>query len=351
MNLVDKSEVEDRLVSDTENRQELTGRDIKELITSVTVASERCGFEVFVITKSEPCLKKIAFYEDSDNNLRLKLKQSILNTLSSKYNAEDAEYVSADRIADKQKKFYIIETSDDYDPLGVLKTEATAGVFNKADISDVRGIAFSIRNGGKQLWAYQHLWPIMVPNKSKRNFMARLISQENEDVFEEFVDPIIAFSEKIDLLIIDKYIITSDYKLLQNSFGFQDYICVRADKAIQTVADKGIVANIEKLRDYVQRGNGTLKYAKKMMRIKDSKVLEMEPEQLWENIHKSNRWNGKIKEEEGKFVLNHFSDVENLIDLLDERYTRSDITGTEYDTDVKEVAEAVELTGGNQHDN
>lgn len=72
-----------------------------------------------------------------------------------------------------------------------------------------------------------------------------------------------------------------------------------------------------------------------MMRITDSKVLKMEPEKLWENIHKSNRWNGKIREEEGKFVLNHYTDVEKLIDLLDERYTRSDITDIEYDTDVK----------------
>ena len=329
---------------DAERRQELTGKDIKELITSMTAAPEKCGFEVFVITKSEPRLKKMGFYEGENNNLRLKLKTSILNILSSKYNVEDAMYVPADRIADEQRKFYIIETGDDYNPLGVLKT--AAGGFNKVDTSDASGIAFSIRMGDKQLWAYQHLWAIMVPNKSKKNFMARLVSKETGDVFEELADPVFTIAEKIDLLIIGDYIITSDYKLLQNSFGFQDYIRIRADRTIQAVTDKGIVANVEKLRDYVQRGNGKLTYAKKMMRITDSKVLKMESEKLWENIHKSNRWNGKIKEERGQFILERYSDVENLIDLLDERYTRSDITDTEYDTDVKQVAEPVELTGG-----
>ena len=54
-------EVEDRLMSDVENRQELTGNDIKELIASMTAAPEKCGFEVFVITKSEPRLKKMGF--------------------------------------------------------------------------------------------------------------------------------------------------------------------------------------------------------------------------------------------------------------------------------------------------
>ena len=72
----------------------------------------------------------------------------------------------------------------------------------------------------------------------------------------------------------------------------------------------------------------------------------MEPAKLWENIHRSTRWNGKIKEENGQFVLDTYVQVENLIDLLDERYTRSDITGEEYDTEVKQLAEPV--TGGTQ---
>ena len=245
--------------------------------------------------------------------------------------------MSADRIADEQRKFYIIPTSERYDPLSVLKT--TAGVFSKQDLGDATGIAFSVRYGEKHLWAYQHLWSIMVPNKSRKNFMAKFISGTEGDAFEEMTDPILSFAEKIDLLVIDDYIVASDYKLLQNSFGFQDYIRLRADKTIEVVEGKGIVANVDKLRDYVQRGNGKPRYAKKMMRITNSRVLKMEPDKLWRNIHKSTRWNGKIREENGRFVLDHYSDVENLIDLLDERYTRSEITDTEYDTYVKQEAE------------
>lgn len=331
-------------MADAETRQELTGQEIKNLISTITATPRMCGFEVYVITKSEPRLKKMGFVESGADNLRQKLKDTILKILSEKYNAADADYVSADRIADEQRKFYIISTSENYDPLSVLKT--TPGTFSKNDIGDATGIAFSVRHGEKHLWAYQHLWSIMVPNKSKKNWMARLVSGTQGDVFEEMTDPIITFAEKIDLLVIDDHIIASDYKLLQNSFGFQDYIRIRADKTIDAVNAKGIVANVDKLRDYVQRGNGKPKYAKKMMRITDSKVLKMEPARLWENIHRSTRWNGKIKEENGKFVLDTYTQVEDLIDLLDERYTRSDITDTEYDTDVKQVAEPV--AGGTQ---
>ena len=103
----------------------------------------------------------------------------------------------------------------------------------------------------------------------------------------------------------------------------------------------GIVANVEKLTDYVQRGDGKPKYAKKMMRIMDSKVLKMDTDELFDNIHKSSRWNGKLKEKNGQFILENYVQVELLIDLLDERYTKSEITGVEYDTDVKMLAKPV----------
>ena len=37
-----------------------------------------------------------------------------------------------------------------------------------------------------------------------------------------------------------------------------------------------------------------------------------------------------------------FSDVENIIDLFTERYTKSDVTGQKYDTSVKDKAEPIE---------
>ena len=53
-------------------------------------------------------------------------------------------------------------------------------------------------------------------------------------------------------------------------------------------------------------------------------------------------WKDKFEEnQEGLIVLNTYQQVEDLIDLLDERYTRSDVTNQEYDTDVKRVAKPV----------
>ena len=97
--------------------------------------------------------------------------------------------------------------------------------------------------------------------------------EKRGDVFTTLTDPILTIAKKIDFLIIDGKIIASDHKLLQQHFGFQDYIRIRATRTISIVAEKGFVQNIEKMTEYCDRGNGKPKYAKKMMRIADSKVL------------------------------------------------------------------------------
>lgn len=315
---------------------------MKDTISFFAESTEKCGLEVYIVTKSSPRLKRMNLYEGAPGEVKLYsvLKDTVIDILRERYLSEDAEYVSADQIADNQHKFYIINQSDEYRPFDFITGET--GVFSKVDIKDAEGVIFKVQREGKALWAYQHLWAMMIPNKTSKGIMARLLSiDKQKDVFTALTDPILTISKKIDFIILDGQIVASDHKLLQQHFGFQDYIRIRAAKTISIVAEKGFVQNIEKMTEYCDRGNGKPKYAKKMMRIADSKVLRMPVERMMENIHRSKRWNGMIPEENGMFVLSTFAHVESLIDLLDERYTRSDITDEEYDTDVKKVAEPI----------
>ena len=80
-----------------------------------------------------------------------------------------------------------------------------------------------------------------------------------------------------------------------------------------------------------------------MLRIKNSKVLRMSKEELFTKITTLPRWQGKfeIDETDHTIKLKNYGQVENLIDLLDERYTRSDVTDEEYDTRAKKWVAAV----------
>lgn len=165
---------------------------------------------------------------------------------------------------------------------------------------------------------------------------------ENKIVFEEQRENLLTIAKKIDIIVMNNHLITSNTTLLQKYFGFQDYVYQTAQQTIQCIVQKNLVKNTEKLAEYISRGKS--KYAKKMMRIGSSKVFDLTQEQLINKINTLPRWQGKFNfnQDTNEIVLNTYKEVENLIDLFDERYTRSDVTDTEYDTDVKSVAKSTQ---------
>lgn len=158
---------------------------------------------------------------------------------------------------------------------------------------------------------------------------------QDGDVFTELKEPLLMISRRIDLLLIGDEMITDDIQFLQKNFGFRIYIENTAAQAVAKVQGLGLVTNSEKLEAYIRRSKPV--YAKKMMRIRNSRVLQKTAEELYQSVTTLPRWKGKFEVDETSrtIVLRTFEHVENLIDLLDERYTRSDVTGEEYDTGVK----------------
>lgn len=183
--------------------------------------------------------------------------------------------------------------------------------------------------------AYQYFWPNAIPNRKGLAF--HVIPQD--DVFTELKKPILAISQKVDLLIIDNNIITNDINLLQTHYDFEHYIRVSARSVASEITTLSLVSNMDKVAGYISRSK--LTYAKKMLRIKNSKVLTKSKEELYLKITTLPRWSGKfdLDEETHTIVLRNYGQVENLIDLLDERYTRSDVTDEEYDTSAKKWVE------------
>ena len=322
----------------------LTSERIKKILQKAVQDKNNCGFAAYIVAKTDSKLRKMIFDEEKFNSGNYKhiVRDAILNVISEKYLAEETEFASGANVADNQKKYYIIAQSEEYRPFDYLDVQVEdIPEFKFDQIDDASGIIFWFRIEENEFWVYQHLWSIMVPNKKKTNLLSRLQKYENHDYFIEQKEPLITIATKVDVLIMQNYIITSNIGLMQKSFGFQDFIVATADKSVERVMNKALVANPEKLKEYINRGK-TTKYAKKMMRIANSKVLDLSNEKLMERVHTLERWKDKFEENgEGQIVLNTFQQVEYLIDLLDERYTRSDVTNQEYDTDVKQVAEPI----------
>lgn len=322
-------------------KNEIECSNVKAYIKDFVNNPKQCGFDAFVVTKNAPKLKKINFSEERKQNIkqiRTVLKEMIFDVIIDSFVSEEALYADGHLLADNQNKYLIFEQSDIYKPFDYVENEQEADDFKEDELNEAIGLMFKIRKAENVLWAYQHLWSIMVPNKKKTNIMTRLCSFENRTVFMQQTESILTIAKKVDIIIINNKLVTKNVLLLQKNFGFQDYIYQAAESSVNCIIKTNIVNSSEKLLEYIRRSK--TKYAKKMMRIGDSRVLRLSQEQLIEKVNTLPRWQGKFTiSNDNQIELNTYVDVENLIDLFDERFTRSDVTDTEYDTDVKTVVE------------
>lgn len=314
-------------------------------VISCLFADEEYAFEAFILMKGDRKLKKFVLYEgapenrnNTEINFKKKLQNAIVDVIKGKFGSETAEYDFVENIADNQNKFYVIPQTDEYKPFEALaSSSAVTESYCVAEREAAEGIFFRYEREGMVLWAFQYFWPNAIPNRKGTGF--HIIPQD--DVFVELRKPILAVTHKVDLLVIDNHIITNDVGLLQAHYDFQQYVRTTATHIVSEITTLDLVSNMGKVTEYISRSK--LTYAKKMLRLKNSKVLTKTKEDLYTKITTLPRWRGKfeINEKDHTINLKNYGQVENLIDLLDERYTRSDVTDEEYDTSAKKWVEPV----------
>lgn len=74
---------------------------------------------------------------------------------------------------------------------------------------------------------------------------------------------------------------------------------------------------------------------KKMMQIQKYPVASMKKDELLSRIDSVERWKDLFETTNGQIYIRNSDDIEQVIDLFTERFTRSDVTEQEYDMSVK----------------
>lgn len=323
----------------------------KEEITNAIneVLGKEYGFEIYVGMKyGDQRMKRFILEEGKPhekNGFKKRIKNEIAGVIVEKYLSEGSQYADLDEIANEQKRFLIIPQSVEYCPFEFLNTpEEEMENFKLTDKNEAEAIwfKFTIQRDGKIkiLWAYQKILPASIPNKKEKNFQLIVKSKEQPDVFREMPEQMFVITQKIDLLVVENNIVTDEITLMERHFGLEELIRKSAKEAAREITAVGLAANHEKLYEYVKRPNK--KYAKKMMQIHKYPVASMSKEKLLRKIRTVNRWKNVFEIKNGLIQLRNYTDVENMIDLFTERYTKSEVTGQEYDTTVKDKAKPVE---------
>ncbi len=322
----------------------------KQRITTTIreILDEQFGFEIYIVMKDgEQLIKRFILEEGNPSEtdgFKARIRESIKETIQNKFLADDSMYANGDDLANEQNCFYVIKQDEDYQPFCFLYAPGNQlESFKLSDKDNADAILFKLtfqRNGElKQLWAYQKIQPASIPNKWKKHFQLVIKSQDRPDIFKEMKDQMFIITKKIDLLILDDEIITDEIKLMERHFGLETFLRASATRAVSSITTVGLIGNEDKLQEYVQRPNK--KYAKKMMQIHKLPVATMSKDKLMEKLQTVERWRNVFEIQNDQVFLRNFSDVEHIIDLFTERYTKSEVTGQEYDTAVKDKAEPI----------
>lgn len=208
---------------------------IKSTLSEVCDNSSKCGFEAFIIHKDSPRLRRMCFDEEKNskgNTFRTTLKNMFIKVIQDKYFSDETEFEDGSHIADNQHKYLFFEQTEYFKPFEYLENKEEITKFKEDDLLNASGLVFKLRLGEKIIWLYQHLWGIMIPNKKKTNLVTRLMHFENDIIFSEQKESLLTIASKIDILIMDNYIITENISLLQKTLDFMNIFINRPIKQL-----------------------------------------------------------------------------------------------------------------------
>lgn len=218
---------------------------------------------------------------------------------------------------------------ENYRPFTFLDdAEKRTEYYSESDRNKLSGFLFRINLNDKYFWVYQHIYSVSRIDRSK-NIIALFVG----DTYDEIDSDIVQIDSRADVIIFSSSVVTAKMDLMQRFFGFEQYIRAGAQKTIEIIRDLDIVDSLEKFVAFENKSK--LTNAKKLLKAKNSPVLQMKKNDLLENLKKHSRYKTMFKFEEDHIVISSQKEAAAFIKMLNDDIVRSELTGKEYDSSSK----------------
>ncbi len=294
------------------------------------------GLKVYALLNDENGLLLKRFLIDDD--LENAIKQSVLEpVIRRQYLSDDIEIDDSANISDNKNVLYEIQQDDTYNPFECLKSiNDIDAQYIESDQDSLIGLIFKANLNDDYICFYQHIYQVRMVKRSK-SLYAMLA---HECRYIPLDRDVLRIDSRIDVLIIDEVLYTSNIKLLQRSFSFDQFIRKEAEKTIEIIEKMAIVSDVSKIFAFGEKEK--LTNAKKLLKAKNSPVLKMDRKDLIDGLRKHHRYKDKFTFEEDMIVISSQKDVVELIKMLNDDIVRSELTNQEYDSSNKQMLSPIE---------
>ncbi len=201
--------------------------------------------------------------------------------------------------------------------------------FSEADQKDLIGFLIYINKDSECFWLYQHRY--------KMTRLNRLISLfaffDGVDTYKPVETDIFRIEHKFDFIIINDFLATKNWKLLQQFFGFENYVHALASQFIDGIERMGFISDISKLKECGK----DFKIAKKIIKLKNSKVLQIERGDLLSRIANHSYYGSRFSTEptNGNILVPTKKAVVELLKMLNDDILHSKLTHVDYESSSK----------------
>ena len=298
----------------------MTKEEIQALIKSIMFSGSVCGIEIYACLRDESGYqtKKIR----ATDKLLSSTKDKVAGFINCTYLADDAEFDTSENIADNKKEFYEISLTASYSPFAFLDdAEKRTEYYSESDRNKLSGFLFRINLNDQYFWVYQHIYSVSRIDRSK-NIIARLTG----DTYDEIDSDIVQIDSRADIIIFFfKCCYSENGPYAEIFLGLSNTYERGAQKTIEIIRDLDIVDSLEKFVAFENKSK--LTNAKKLLKAKNSPVLQMKKNDLLENLKKHSRYKTMFKFEEDHIVISSQKEAAAFIKMLNDDIVRSELTG------------------------
>ncbi|OWV19271.1 Kiwa anti-phage protein KwaB-like domain-containing protein [Fibrobacter sp. UWB3] len=262
--------------------------------------------------------------------LEKKLEDVTTNWLKEEIDNDNFELANIEYIDENKKIFYGLGSYSRNGSIKFPKLQETNDLyFSENDHKNLTGILVRINKDKKDFWLYQHKYKMTQMNRV--HILYAFFNKK--DAYEPVDFDIFRIDHKFDFIILEDFIATKNWTLLQNYFGLDAYIKKEAKKNIERIKQLDLISDLSTVKKY----STDLIFARKLMKLKDSVVLEMNKAILMPRIETHPIYSKQFKKDSstGKIIINTKTSVSNLIKMLNDEILRSELTDQNYETTSK----------------